>query len=423
MQIEFEDLHINEKFRDLLRPLTQDEFERLEKSIVDDKGFIRDPLILWKFENKHYIVDGHNRYKVMEKHNYKEFDYVILEDMSEFQIEQWMINNQLAKRNLTDKEKALLIGMDYNSSKKEKGFQNKKVPLGKSYLMGSKPTAEIIADKHNVSDSTVKNNGKFVDSLNTITKNIDDKEKAQEFKNKILTEEIQSSKKDIIDIAKESKEFQKKFVDEVEKRNFKNFKQAKDKVKRDFDHAKKTDEISNKEKYIWFTEDCKDEIILKYKFQDVSNKFIQESFQLILSDISTNEFQNFKNEISKMKSILKPSGFIAIKCSPIHIGELISKISKMKSMEYYYTYIEKRDKKKYIETRRTESEYDYWIVFQKVPHKAIHTNIKDTINMFDIVEKFTTQSSVILDSTGNIKNLDSICKTLKRKYIKCKQLS
>jgi hypothetical protein len=343
----------------------------------------------------------------MKKHNYIQFDYVILEDKTKEQIKQWMIDNQLAKRNLTDKEKAVLIGQDYKNNK----FNTVDHNDHNDY----KTNADIIADKHGISSGTVRRNEKFVDALEEISKNVED----ENFRNKVLTEEIKVSKKDIVDLSKEDKEFQKGVIDKIEKDEAKSIKEAREKTTKDYKDTRKKDEIENSDKYIWFNEDCKDEIILKSKFQDISNKFIQESFQLIFADISREDFKNFKNEISKMKSILKPSGFLVMKCSPEHMGELISKISKMKSMEYYYTYIEKRDKKIYIENRRTESQYDYWIVFQKEPHKAIVETINDVLEspIETFINKFTTQSGIVLDSTGNIEGIKN------RKYIKCKQLS
>jgi hypothetical protein len=409
MNVELKDLCIDNDLKELLRPLTQDEFERLEKSIVVEKGFIRDPLILWEFENKYYIVDGHNRYRIMKKYNYIEFDYIILEDKTKEQIKQWMIDNQLAKRNLTDKEKAVLVGLDYKNNK----FNS--VDYDHNDHNSYKTNADVIADKHGISSGTVRRNEKFVDALEEISKNVED----ENFRNKVLTEEIKVSKKDIVDLSKEDKEFQKEVIDKIEKDEAKSIKEAREKTTKDYKDSRKKDETENSEKYIWFTDDFKNEIILKSKFQDVSNKFIQESFQLIFADIPRDDFKNFKNEISKMKSILKPSGFLVMKCSPEHIGELISKISKMKSMEYYYTYIEKREKKIYIENRRTESQYDYWIVFQKTPHKAIVETIDDVLKtpIETFIDKFTTQSGIILDSTGNIEGITN------RRYIKCKQLS
>lgn len=421
MSIVFSDLHIDSDFKKLLRPLTEDEFDRLESNIVESKGFIRDPLILWKNDNKYYVIDGHNRYNIMKKNNYTEFDYVIIDDLeTKDDVYLWIIDNQLAKRNLTDKEKAMLIGMDYNVNKEQQGGDKKSKDHFDPLVNTS--TAKAIAEKHNISEGTVKRNAQFVDSLNEIAKT----DGGEEFKNKILTEEIKTSKTDIVDLAKESKDYQKNIINKIESKQARNIKEAKEQFSKELNTSRKTDELNNTSKYIWFKDDNQNELILKSKFQDIANKFIQNSFQIIFVDIPKDKYQEFKNEISKTKNILKESGFLIVKCHPEYIGNIINQVSKMKSFEYYYTYIQKREKTIYIENRRTESEYDQWIVFQKIPHKAIHTNIKDTVNISDFIEKFTNQTSVILDITGNIKDnnhtLKKACEVFKKRYIQCKEV-
>jgi len=67
-------MKINEKFKKVIPPLTQDEFNQLETNCVSEG--IRDAIITWN----DYIIDGHNRYEIAKKHNIefnideKEFD-------------------------------------------------------------------------------------------------------------------------------------------------------------------------------------------------------------------------------------------------------------------------------------------------------------------------------------------------------------
>ena len=88
-------MQIKEELKNLIPPLTNDEFNTLEKSILEEG--IREPIIVWNG----YIVDGHTRYKIAQKHNLefktveKEFD-----DMESVKL--WMIDNQKGRRNLTD---------------------------------------------------------------------------------------------------------------------------------------------------------------------------------------------------------------------------------------------------------------------------------------------------------------------------------
>ena len=68
--MEQKELKIDPELRDLLPPLTDDEYKQLEKNIVEngfDKNF---PIMEWNG----FIVDGHNRYSICKKHN---IDYVV----------------------------------------------------------------------------------------------------------------------------------------------------------------------------------------------------------------------------------------------------------------------------------------------------------------------------------------------------------
>ena len=56
---------IDEEFKTLLPPLPSEDFEKLEKSILDDG--CRDPLVVWKEEK--LLIDGQNRHVICTKHN------------------------------------------------------------------------------------------------------------------------------------------------------------------------------------------------------------------------------------------------------------------------------------------------------------------------------------------------------------------
>lgn len=51
-------MRVDSEFRSLIPPLTDDEIQRLEASIMADG--CRDPLVVWNG----VIVDGHNRYAI-----------------------------------------------------------------------------------------------------------------------------------------------------------------------------------------------------------------------------------------------------------------------------------------------------------------------------------------------------------------------
>lgn len=89
------ELKIDEELRDLLPPLTDDEYKKLEKNIKK-KGFdINCPIMEWNG----YIADGHNRYSICKKHNI-EFVSAKLAYKTKEEVMEWMLDIQLGRRNL-----------------------------------------------------------------------------------------------------------------------------------------------------------------------------------------------------------------------------------------------------------------------------------------------------------------------------------
>lgn len=90
------ELKIDPQLKDLLPPLTDEEYKQLEKNIVDN-GFDRNfPIMEWHG----YIADGHNRYSICKKHN---IDPVIgtLAYNTKEEVMEWMLDIQLGRRNLS----------------------------------------------------------------------------------------------------------------------------------------------------------------------------------------------------------------------------------------------------------------------------------------------------------------------------------
>lgn len=96
------DIKIKEEFKSLIPKLTAEEYEGLEKSIIQDG--CRDKIVTWHS----YIIDGHNRYEICKKHNIA-FEVLEKDDFeAEADVKLWMIYNQIGKRNLTNIQKAEL---------------------------------------------------------------------------------------------------------------------------------------------------------------------------------------------------------------------------------------------------------------------------------------------------------------------------
>lgn len=183
-------LIIDDELRDLIPALTNDEYEQLEQNILEEG--IRDSLIVW---NK-TIVDGHNRYNIALEHglNY-EIEERDFEDKNE--VINWMIDNQLGRRNLSPQQQSYLRGKRYSQEKKSKVdnlVQFQKDPIGKTFP--SESTAETLGKQYGVSDRTIKNDEHFSKGVDNISRY------QPELKNEILSGKSDFTNKEVQSFSK-----------------------------------------------------------------------------------------------------------------------------------------------------------------------------------------------------------------------------
>lgn len=90
------ELKVDPELKDLLPPLTNEEYKQLEKNIIEN-GFDRNfPIMEWHG----YIADGHNRYSICKKHNIDPVIGTLAYDTKE-EVMEWMLDIQLGRRNLS----------------------------------------------------------------------------------------------------------------------------------------------------------------------------------------------------------------------------------------------------------------------------------------------------------------------------------
>jgi len=92
---------IDTEFKQLIPPLTADEYKGLEDSILADG--CRDALVLWG----DVLVDGHNRYEICTRHGIP-FDTVEMDFPTREAASVWIIKNQFGRRNLPAYERGRL---------------------------------------------------------------------------------------------------------------------------------------------------------------------------------------------------------------------------------------------------------------------------------------------------------------------------
>lgn len=139
------ELKINPELRDLLPPMTDEEYKKLEKNIMEngfDKNF---PIMEWHG----YIADGHNRYSICKKHNIDPVIGTLAYDTKE-EVMRWMLDIQLGRRNLSPIQR-IAVAEKYRPIYEKQSKENLKEGGRKGGLSSpDKPTQNFVdASKQN----------------------------------------------------------------------------------------------------------------------------------------------------------------------------------------------------------------------------------------------------------------------------------
>jgi hypothetical protein len=157
-------IKIDPEFRDLIPALDPQELEQLHKSLSASGCYT--PLIVWKGEG--VLVDGHNRFEYCQQRGI-EFQTVEMRFSSREVVKNWIILNQLGRRNVTPETASALRGMLYNGRKSTKAEAGAKGGSSKDQNDTClETTAETVAKETGVSPATIKRDAKLVDALNKL---------------------------------------------------------------------------------------------------------------------------------------------------------------------------------------------------------------------------------------------------------------
>lgn len=197
-------IQIDEQFRTLIPPLTDDEYNRLKENILAEG--IRDKLVVWNDT----LIDGHNRYRIATENDLP-YETVDMEFEDRDHALNWIISNQLGRRNLNPSQIAYLRGKRYETEKKI-STDNLKIgnipPMYQIDTSAKTPrTRDLLAKEYGVGEATITRNARFAQVVDILP---------QEAKREVLSgcEIISQSTTDTI--ARMDKPTQNKFVKEVE---------------------------------------------------------------------------------------------------------------------------------------------------------------------------------------------------------------
>jgi hypothetical protein len=217
---------ILDELRDLIPPLQEDESTQLEKNILAEG--CREALLIWQTTPNvldtnsmqtsavYVLIDGHNRYGICLKHKLN-FKIHLISFNSLKEVRDYMIDNQLGRRNLIPEQASYLRGLRYNTEKLEKGkysrhehkgqnvpydmvvssIDNSEEKVEKNHKGQNVPyrsidkkesTSARLSKQYNVSEKTIKRDAEFAEGLNMLS---------AELKRDILAGRVKAKKSDI----------------------------------------------------------------------------------------------------------------------------------------------------------------------------------------------------------------------------------
>jgi site-specific DNA-methyltransferase (adenine-specific) len=147
---------IDPEFRDLISPLTSEELDLLEKSLIDEG--CRDALSVWNDDGILRLLDGHHRYAFCEKHNIPYRIDIIdgVNDRIDALI--WIVINQLGRRNLSNFARSeLALKLKSLIAAKAKENQGTRTDIQQNSAESLKPieTRDVLAKIANTSHDTI----------------------------------------------------------------------------------------------------------------------------------------------------------------------------------------------------------------------------------------------------------------------------
>ena len=180
---------IEKELKNFIPSLSKEEYQQLEKNLLEEG--CRDPLIAWERGNELVLIDGFNRHKICTQH-----DIVYQIEKKQFKDQEeakdYMINNQLGRRNLHPDQLSYFRGLKYERMKKQNRGYDQILSKGQNDLS----TADKLAQEFKVSEKTIKRDAEYSRGIELIG------ESNPKLKHDILSGKAKVKKSDIQELAK-----------------------------------------------------------------------------------------------------------------------------------------------------------------------------------------------------------------------------
>ena len=296
---------ISETFKKLVPPQKPDERRLLEESILKNGYDPAYPVFLWNGT----LIDGHNRYEICQKHG---IEFTTSEKFfeNEHEVTNWIIDNQLSRRNLESEQYSYLRGKRQNEEKKEPFRPKIDIKSDKLTHLTStnNETSKKIANESNVSARTVYRDVKFADAVDKVSENTGINPQD------ILSGKISASRKDIQTVSKYEPEKQKKVLEKINNNEVKTVKEAIKQIK--------DEEIEEIKDSIILPDPIK---IIQGDFREVYPTLEPDSIDFIITDPPyPKEYLPLYEDLAKCAElVLKPGGSLLMMIGQSYLPEII----------------------------------------------------------------------------------------------------
>lgn len=189
---------IDPELNKVMPELSHDDYKELEQSLLLD-GYKGAPIMIWG----DIIVDGHNRYEICKRNDIP-FEVKEVEFENKDEAIQWMVRQQLGRRNLNALQRIEIVETYRSIYEKQarknqlSGLKQNQKPVSQNSSERTEPKVKIDVREECAKDAKV--------STDTYSKGL----KILKSDNQNLIKEVESGKKSIHKACKELKESQKK---------------------------------------------------------------------------------------------------------------------------------------------------------------------------------------------------------------------
>jgi 16S rRNA G966 N2-methylase RsmD/uncharacterized DUF497 family protein len=301
-------IHIDGTIQRALLPLRDEEFQLLEQSVLADG--IRDPLVVWNRDGEYVLLDGHHRYQLAQKHGLS-FSTVEMEFADETEAVQWVLRNQLARRNLTDEQRALVLGRYYNTLKLAPHRPPADNAVKITAFSGRSATARQLGDIFGVGEKTVRNAGEFAKVVDALA------EIVPEAAERVLAGELPDAK---TALPKVEPELLPKVAERIAQGNANSVKEAVERIRRE---ERQTTKPVLHGVYGGIE-------IRRGDFREVLGDIPDHSVDIILTDPPyPQEYLPLWDDLGAFAArVLKPTGVLLAYSGQLHLPQVIAMLTK-----------------------------------------------------------------------------------------------